>query len=123
MFEAEALEFPFTAAMPQRKASRLVKVWDLLKRMKEISATEGDLIPLAFAAKLLDLSRSRVDDLVRDGRLKRFDIDGHVFLSENSIIECAKIERKHGRPFKVPTVREVWTASVDHSRSLRKTSK
>jgi len=122
MFEAEALEFPFTAAMPKREKSRLVKVWELLGRMKQISETEGDLVPLMMGAKLLGLSRSRVDDLVRDGRLKRYEIDGHVFLTENSIVECAKVERKHGRPFKIPaTNSELWKASMEYAReSLKK---
>lgn len=119
MFEAEALEFPFTATMPKREKSRLVKCWELLQRMKQISATEGDLVPLMMGAKLLGLSRSRVDDLVRDGRLKRYDIDGHVFLTENSIVECAKVERKHGRPFKVPaTTSECWKASMEYAREI-----
>jgi len=121
MFEAEALEFPFAATMPKREKSKLVKCWELLQRMKAISATEGDLVPLMMGAKLLGLSRSRVDDLVRDGRLKRVDIDGHVFLTENSIVECAKIERKRGRPLKIPTTKsEMWKASMDYAReSLR----
>lgn len=119
MFEAQALEFPFTAAMPKREKSKLAKCWELLQRMKAISATEGDLVPLMMAAKLLGLSRSRVDDLVRDGRLKRYEIDGHVFLTENSIVECAKIERKNGRPLKTLSSRsEMWKASKEYAREV-----
>jgi len=125
MFEAEALEFPFTAAMPKREKSKLAKCWELLQRMKAISATEGDLVPLMMGAKLLGISRSRVDDFVRDGRLKRYDIDGHVFLTENSIVECARTERKNGRPLKIPTTTaECWKASREYAREVvGKTSK
>lgn len=119
MFEAQALEFPFTASMPKREKSKLAKCWDLLQRMKAISATEGDLVPLMMGAKLLGLSRSRVDDLVRDGRLKRYDIDGHVFLTENSIVECAKTERKNGRPLKTLSSNvEIFKASMEYAREV-----
>lgn len=100
--KAEALEFPFTAAMPKPEKSKLAKCWALLQRMNEISKTEGDLVPLMLGAKCLGLSRSRIDQLVADGRLRRYTIDNHVFLTENSIVEFAKLERKEGRPLKVP---------------------
>lgn len=83
MFEADALEFPFASAWPKREKSRLVKCWELLQQMNKISETDGSLVPLTLGAKCLGLSRSRVDDIVRDGRLKRVTIDGHVFLTEN----------------------------------------
>lgn len=116
MFESQALEFSFVEAMPKREKSRLVKCWEFAKEIARISETEGDLLPVSFACKLLDVSRSRIDQFVTDGRLKRFDVDGHVFISSNSIVECAKIERKHGRPFKVPTAKEVWKASIETAR-------
>jgi len=119
MFEAEALEFPFTASMPKREKSKLAKCWELLQRMKAISATEGDLVPLMMGAKLLGVSRSRIDQLVTDGRLKRYNIDGHVFLTENSIVECAKAERKAGRPLKPLSSRsEMWKASMEFAREV-----
>jgi len=121
MFEAAATEFAFVEALPKREKSRLVKCWEFAKEISRISETEGDLLPVSFACKLLDVTRSRIDQFVQDGRLKRFDVDGHVFITSNSIVECAKIERKHGRPFKVPTVSEVWKASRDSAReSLKK---
>jgi len=124
MFEAEALEFPFTADMPKREKSKLVKCWELLQRMKAVSATEGSLVPLMMGAKLLGLSRSRVDDVVRDGRLKRVEIDGHVFLTENSIVEFAQVERKSGRPPKIPaTLPEMWKLSKEHAQEVLKESK
>jgi len=124
MFEAAALEFDFVSALPKRDKSRLVKCWEFAQEIARISETEGDLLPVSFACKLLNLSRSRIDQFVLDGRLKRFDVDGHVFISSNSIVECAKIERKNGRPLKVPTVREVWKASRETAReSFQKTSK
>jgi hypothetical protein len=95
--------------------------------MEEISKTDGNLIPLTLAAKCLDLSRSRVDDLVRDGRLKRVDIDGHVFLTENSIVECAKIERKNGRPPKNldrgATIKGAWEMARELVQEARESSR
>jgi hypothetical protein len=120
MFEAQALEFGFVEAMPKREKSRLVKCWEFAKEISRISETEGDLLPVSFACKLLDVTRTRIDQFVADGRLKRFEIDGHVFITSNSIVECAKVERKHGRPFKVPTVKEVWKAASETARQGRK---
>ena len=116
MFEAVASEFSFVEALPKTEKSRLVKVWDLFKQMKEISGTEGDLLPLMFAAKLLDLSRTRMDQLIADGRLKRYSLDGHVFITSNSIVEFAKTERKNGRPLKVPSVSETFKISRQYVR-------
>src|SRR5262245_9632595 len=113
MFEAQALEFPFTASMPKREKSRLVKCWELLQKMNKISETEGSLIPLMLGAKCLGLSRSRIDVLVDQGRLVRHDIDGHVFLTENSLVEFAKLERKNGRPLKVVST---WSEAYQASR-------
>ena len=118
MFEAEALDLPFMATMPKREKTKLVRVWELVKEMAALSKTEGQLIPLMMAAKCLGVSRSTIDDLVRMERLKRFDIDGHVFISANSIEECAKVERKVGRPFKVPTNSELWKSSKDSAREM-----
>lgn len=119
MFEADALEFPFVAGMPKREKSRLAKCWDMLKRMNALQATEGSMIPLIMAAKCLGVSRTRIDQLIQEGRLNRFEIDGHVFVSENSMVEFAKLERKWGRPVKVPTTNsEIWKAALETGREV-----
>jgi hypothetical protein len=95
-------EFPgFAEAYPKREKSKLARLWDMVSQMTDATSADGMLIPLSMAAKLLDLSRSRVDDIVRDGRLRRVTIDSHAFITENSIREFASVERKAGRPVKV----------------------
>jgi len=109
MFEAAMTEFPFVEALPKREKSKLAEVWDTLKAMKVAVATEGQLVPVNLTCKLLDLSRTRVDELCADGRLRRVKIADHVFITENSIVELARVERKTGRPLNVPTTaKETW---------------
>ncbi len=108
MLDAVA-EFPFVEKLPKREKSRLAKAWDLFERMKAETAVHGQLVPLVLTAKLLNVGPSRIDQFVRDDRLTRVEIDGHVFITENSIVEFAKIERKNGRPLKLPKgAKEVW---------------
>jgi hypothetical protein len=103
MFEAAVSEFPFVEALPKREKSKLVRVWDTLKEMAAVVEREGNLVPVNLTCKLLDVSRTRIDQFCAAGRLRRLTIAGHVFITENSIIECAQDERKGGRPLNVPT--------------------
>lgn len=98
MFEAAAIDFPFVAELPKREKSRLVKAWDAFRELSRITEVEGMLIPIPFAAKVLDVSRQRVYELAGDGRLKVFMVNGHQFVSEKSVIDFAQSERKAGRP-------------------------
>lgn len=124
--EAAILEFPFVEAPPTKKAqSRLSKAWDLLNRMREATAKEGALVPVILVAKCFDLSRTRIDEICRDGRLRRVEVDGHVFITEDSIVSFAKVERKNGRPLKlmdecdrVGTNRACWNAAVEAGREM-----
>lgn len=100
MAESNVLEFPFVAAMPRAEKSRLAKVWDMFHTMNELAETGGNLIPVSLACKLLDISRTRVDELCAKGRLERHVIDGHCFITGRSITDLAKSDRnrKGGRP-------------------------
>lgn len=100
MFEATVNEFPFVASLPKREKSKVAQMWDLIREVNEISKTEGNLLPVMLVARALDLGRTRIDQLCADGRLKRVRIDDHVFITENSLVEFAKIERQNGRPLK-----------------------
>lgn len=108
-------EFSFVEGLTKREKSKLVKAWELLGHLREAMDREGVLVPVMLGAKCLDLSRSRIDDICRDGRLRRVEVDGHVFLTEQSIVEFAKTERKTGRPVKgsSPSFKECWTISND----------
>lgn len=99
MVEVASLEFPFVAEMPKTKKRLLADFWDMFDTIKEITETEGNLIPVILTCKLLDISRTRVDQLCADGRLKRHEVEGHVFILGNSIVEFAKNDRRRvGRP-------------------------
>jgi hypothetical protein len=91
----------FVETLPKRERSPVLKLWDMVKQMTDATSRDGMLIPLNMTAKLLSLSRTRIDQLVADGRLRRVTIDSHAFITENSLKEFASSERKHGRPLKV----------------------
>lgn len=97
----EFAEFPFVAEMPKREKSRLAKVWDAFEAVRQSYAENG--IPVAYkaAATLLEISHQRVDQLCESGKLKRVEFGGHRYVTEKSLIEFARSERKTGRPQKV----------------------
>jgi hypothetical protein len=104
-----ALDFPFVEQLPKREQSRWAKSWSLFESAKAATAEHGFLMPVALAAKLLGVGKQRVHDIVADGRLVRVELDGHVFITSNSVVAFLKVERKNGRPLKVPlTVSESW---------------
>jgi hypothetical protein len=93
-------DFPFVAELPKREKSRLAKIWEAFQEVKAIQATEGCLIPDSVAATLLEVSRVRVEQLCDDGKLKRVMWHGRRFVTENSLVQHARSERKAGRPQK-----------------------
>jgi hypothetical protein len=107
-------EFPFAAALPKREKGKLAKLLDLVAGMNALVETEGALLPVMLTAKVLGVSRQRVDELCETGKLRRFDVDGHPFVTENSCVEFCKTERKAGRPVKLPTT---WAESRKRARS------
>lgn len=109
-------EFPFVAEMPKRAKSKLATRWEVFERMQAIVEVEGLLVPPVLAGKLLGVSKQRVDELMKVGRLKRVDWEGHPFVTENSLHEYARSERKGGRPPKVRTVAQVVKLAVQMTR-------
>lgn len=93
-------EFPFVAAMPKREKTRVQKVLEHFQTIKEISAKKGLLIPARLAAKMLDVTPQRINELMNNGTLERIEVDGHPFVTEDTVIEFASSERKSGRPSK-----------------------
>lgn len=100
MFDA-ACEFPFVQGLPVREKSRIGKAWDVVSHMREAQARHGLLIPERLAAKLAGVSWQRIGQLANLDRLKRVYIDGHPFITEDSLVAWLKSERKSGRPSKV----------------------
>lgn len=103
MQEIAAREFPFVEAMPKREKSRTLKKWDVLMEFIGQVKQHGALIPTAAAADVLGVSRQRVDDVIRDGRLVAIKFGNHLYITEASLMQFAGTERKAGRPCKVPT--------------------
>ncbi len=90
-------EFPFVQKLPARKQSAVSKAWDVLRRLQATNLEEGGLLPVMVAAKALNVSRTRIDQLVGEGRLRRVEVEGHVFIGGRSVAQFAWDERKQGR--------------------------
>lgn len=100
-------EFPFVESLPKREKSRVATLWDRFQEVKALTEVHGMLVPCQLAANLLGVSHQRVCQLMEAGKLERVDFGGHPFVTENSLHEHARSERKNGRPPKVQTVRDV----------------
>lgn len=124
MFEAQATEFPFVETLPKREKGKLAKMWDHFNEIRAAMAANpemGMLVPQHLAAELLGVSKQRIWVLANEGRFECVHLGGQRLLSERSIIEYAKAERKGGRPCKVPeTNREMWDASVRTAKAMLK---
>lgn len=119
MLEADVAEFPFTAELPKRERTRLQTLWDNLAEIRAVVESKGMVIPASLAAKVLGVSRQRVFQLIEDGRLENVEMNGHNFVTEASVIQFAKAERKTGRPCKgIQTAGEIWAASEESTREL-----
>jgi len=91
-------EFPFVSEMPKREKSKVAKIWDQFQELSRLQKTHGILIPQAMAAKMLSVSPQRVWQFVEEGRLEFVEMNGIRFVTENSIVEFARVQRKEGRP-------------------------
>lgn len=76
------LSFPFVEDLPKREKSR----WQKFRDAWATAKAKGPLIPLTLAAKLSDVSRQRLDELIAAGKLERVDLEGHVMITEDSLI-------------------------------------
>lgn len=101
MFEAQTMDFPFVAEMPKRERSKVATLWDRFNQLKAITEEKGMLLPPAFCAQLLGVSRQRIYVLMDEGRLEKIEVDSHTFVTEASFIEWCKAEHKNGRPTKL----------------------
>ena len=93
-------EFPFVQELPKREASKAMGVIEHYRELQRISQDEGMLIPQSYAAKVLRVHRSRVFQLVEDGRLKVVEVNGERYVTGNSVDAHLRSERKTGRPAK-----------------------
>jgi len=98
MFEVAINEFPFVAEMPRAEKREAKGMWERYKELSSLAQVHGMLMPPWMASKLLDVSQQRVSELMADGRLQRIEWEGRPFVTENSVVDYAKTERKAGRP-------------------------
>jgi hypothetical protein len=69
-----------------------------LQRMSDAMVQEKGLLNHAQAALILDVSTKRVGELVRLGKLTRFDFLGRTYVSMREIWERNQQELRAGRP-------------------------
>jgi uncharacterized protein (UPF0261 family) len=108
MFEADAMAFPFLADVPQKTSSRLARVLHSVQAIRAAVDRCGALVPREMLPTLLDVSHQRVAQLVNEGQLSQVEIQGHRFVTEDSLVAWVRAERKAGRPRKVkpPTIEQ-----------------
>lgn len=98
IYEAEVLEFPAFAELPKREKSKLQKIWDAFEELSKATDEKGLLVQQSIVARLLDVSPQRVSELVKLGRLETHVFNGVPLVTERSLVDFAKSERKAGRP-------------------------
>jgi hypothetical protein len=90
-----------TLALQARPADRLAaraQAYAELKEMSKAMVEEKGLLNFAQAGLLLDVSTKRVSELVRLGKLRRFDFLGRTYVSMRDVGERYQQELKAGRP-------------------------
>ena len=90
---------------------RLKFFLDQIRAFREMTSRDGGLLPFATAAKLLGVSKQRVNELVTEGTFKPVEFAGKKWLSANQIEEFIKLKREPGRPWNKPSVKEMWKMS------------
>jgi hypothetical protein len=100
MHAITATEFPFVKELPKRTKTKMQLLWDQLARVRELEKEHGRLLPMAFAAALIGVTKQRVDQLCDSGLILRVDLHGHPYVAEDSLVAWMKLERKSGRPVK-----------------------
>lgn len=84
---------------------------DMIRGFRELNSRDGGLLPFSVAAKLMGISKQRVNQLVAEGTLKPVEFAGKKWLSGNQIEEFIKLKREPGRPWNKPSAKELWKMS------------
>lgn len=111
MTASEALSFPFVEGLTKREAKKVRDVWEQLRELQGLTAKHGMLLPIPFAAKLMSVSHQRVHQLIDAEKLVVVDVDGHRFVTADSISKLNQEGRKPGRPRKA-TLKEHFTEAA-----------
>lgn len=87
---------------PADRAAARVQAYAELQEMSKAMVEEKGLLNFAQAGLLLDVSTKRVWELVRLGKLRRFDFLGRTYVSMREVGERCQQELKAGRPRSFP---------------------
>ncbi|MGO8839094.1 MAG: hypothetical protein ACLQAH_17190 [Limisphaerales bacterium] len=98
----------------------LKQLLNVIQVLRGINEREGGLLPFSMAAKLMGISKQRVDALVAEGTLKPTPFAGKKWLSVNQIEEFVKLTREPGRPWNKPSAKELWKMSREGSAEVLK---
>lgn len=98
---AAAAEFPFVQDLPKREKTRRMKLMEVLEALEARTKEKGPVIPQSLAAEILGVSRARVSQLVDEGRMDSFLLNGSRFIFARSFQEFCKEDRPTGRPPKL----------------------
>ena len=80
------------------RAATRAQAYAELQEMSEAMVREKGLLNYAQAALLLDVSTKRISELVRTGKLSRFDFLGRRYVSMREVGERYQQDLKAGRP-------------------------
>ena len=94
--QTEFAGFPASSAGPVAVAG--------LREFLALSAEHGGLVPQAALASTLNLSTQRISQLVAAGRFVVHRVFGQNYVTADSLEAFILLERKTGRPIKVPSV-------------------
>lgn len=88
----------YSSAGAGDRASAKEEMRHELQRMSDAMVEEKGLLNHAQAGLMLDVSTKRVGELVRQGKLTRFDFLGRTYVSMREIWERNRKELRAGRP-------------------------
>lgn len=111
-------EFPFVSEVTRQRAKP--GSWDALKALKAAYETGGAWVPAGLAKNLLGVSQQRVQQLCESGTLEAKRIEGHLFITETSLVAFAKSERRNGRPPKAKGIVDAIKAAYAYGQEAKK---
>lgn len=80
--------------------------WARWRIFREAMEREGPMIPRAMLPLLLDVSKQRVEQLVREGRIATVQVHNCQLVPYASLEAYLADERRSGRPVRENTLRE-----------------
>jgi hypothetical protein len=97
-------------------SKKLKLLLEMIRNFRELNNRDGGLVPFSMAARLMGVSKQRVNALVAEGTFKPVEVAGKKWLSANQIEEFIKLKREPGRPWKKPSAKELWKMSHESAR-------